>query len=72
MAGREATQSTRNGTAHGDSHQPDLTNGTNDAPNLAGMARVVRELLPRFVNHTDACSKEFADPRIVSFKVVIG
>ncbi|PVD31460.1 hypothetical protein C0Q70_06872 [Pomacea canaliculata] len=68
MAGREATQSTRNGTAHGDSHQPDLTNGTNDAPNLAGMARVVRELLPRFVNHTDACSKEFADPRIYSLQ----
>ncbi|KAK7505933.1 hypothetical protein BaRGS_00002655, partial [Batillaria attramentaria] len=61
MAGQESSRNAKNGVSHNSSDN--LTNGSNDDLGSSSMAGVLRDLLPRFSGHMEACAKEYAEPR---------
>ena len=63
MSGQDGGCGAKSSSSH---NGENLTNGSSDESGKGGMAGVVHDLLPRFVQHMESCAKEFTDPRKVS------
>ncbi|KAL8619118.1 hypothetical protein ACOMHN_019390 [Nucella lapillus] len=67
MAGQEGGGGARNGSSSTSPHNGETflngSSGEEGGSAKGNMAATVRELLPRFVQHTEACAKEFTEAR---------
>ena len=66
MSGQDGGCGAKSSSSH---NGESLTNGSSEDPGKGGMAGVVRDLMPRFVQHMQSCAKEFTEPRKVRMEV---
>ncbi|KAK7088103.1 N-alpha-acetyltransferase 25, NatB auxiliary subunit-like [Littorina saxatilis] len=60
MSGQDKEREGKDDASH---NGESLTNGSTDESGKGNMAGVVRDLLPRFIQHMESCAKEFSDPK---------